>query len=68
MYSWLAKDSLDRLTSEDGINKTINLYGNGDFWGGTKSLAGDVLDVSLLTPFAWGLYNYGKGVIDPIAR
>lgn len=68
MYSWLAKDSLDRLTSEDGINKTINLYGNGDIWGGTKSLAGDVLDVSLLTPFAQGFYNYGKGLIDPIAR
>lgn len=68
MYSYLAKDATDRLLSEDGINKTINLYSNGDIYGGTKSLAGDVLDASMTIPFTQGFYNYGRGLIDPMAR
>ena len=68
MYSYFAKDALGRLTNKDGVNKTINLYSNGDIWGGTKSLAGDIFDASLTMPFTQGFYNYGKGLIDPIAR
>lgn len=68
MYSYFGADALDRLSSEDGVNKTINLYSNGDIYGGTKSLAGDILDASMTIPFTQGFYNYGRGLIDPMAR
>lgn len=54
MYSYFAADTANRLLGENGINKTINLYGNGDFLGGTKSLAGDVLDTTLMLPVLGG--------------
>ena len=68
MYSYFAANSINNLASDNGINKTIDLYGNGDIWGGTKSLAGDALDVFTILPTVQTAYKYGRGLLDPRAR
>lgn len=46
-----AYQGLGRLTSEEGITKTVNKVQEGDWGGATKSFGGDVLDITMSLPF-----------------
>ena len=45
-----AYEGLGRLTSDEGVAKTVDKFGQGDWKGGLKSLGGDVFDVALSLP------------------
>lgn len=45
-----AYEGAKRLTSEEGVKKTINKFKEGDIKGGFKSLGGDVVDLALTFP------------------
>lgn len=46
-----AYEGLGRFTSKEGVAKTYNKFKSGDYLGGTKSLGGDVLDITMSLPF-----------------
>jgi hypothetical protein len=46
-----AYEGLGKLTSSEGVAKTYNKFKSGDYLGGTKSLGGDVLDITMSLPF-----------------
>lgn len=46
-----AYQGLNRLTSEDGVAKTVNKISGGDWGGAAKSFGGDVLDITMSLPF-----------------
>jgi hypothetical protein len=46
-----AYEGIKRLTSNEGVAKTYNKFKSGDYLGGTKSLGGDVLDITMSFPF-----------------
>ena len=50
-----AYEGLGRLTSDEGVAKTVDKFGQGDWKGGLKSLGGDVFDVALSLPVLNGI-------------
>lgn len=50
-----AYEGLGRLTSDEGVAKTVDKFGQGDWKGGLKSLGGDVFDVALSLPVLNGM-------------
>jgi hypothetical protein len=44
-------EGFNNLASDDGVKKTYNLFKNGDYLEGTKSLGGDIFDVTMSLPF-----------------
>lgn len=48
-------DGIRNAFSENGIKKTINKFGNKDYWGAARSAAGDLLDIA-------GTYGYIKNI------
>jgi hypothetical protein len=46
-----AYEGLGKLTSNEGVAKTYNKFKSGDYLGGTKSLGGDIFDITMSLPF-----------------
>lgn len=54
------------LLSEDGVQKTVEKFGEGDIWGGTKSLVGDVLNAAMTVYGGKGLNDYANKIADRV--
>lgn len=54
------------LLSEDGVQKTVEKFGEGDIWGGTKSLVGDVLNAAMTVYGGKGLNDYANKIANRV--
>lgn len=54
------------LLSENGVQKTVEKFGEGDIWGGTKSLVGDVLNAAMTAYGGKGLNDYANKIADRV--
>ena len=67
----MAAHPAHNLVSEDGVKKTVREFSNGNIGAGTLSLAGDLVDASIVAPAAktavgglmFGLGKYGRGSV-----
>lgn len=67
LYSYLMANGLNNLISDNGIDKTVNLFSEGNYLDGTISAAGDLLDVASMYPFGKAITPTVAGSIDDLA-